>query len=361
MKPRIASLAGVVLLVASPAWAQSVSAAFGEPMIHSGLFIMRPDGKHSGSAVQTGQRVGDDLGGTLYMSACSGIGAASPGRQISAFATDIWQMSGKVLELNDQHASVQIGWKRLRRAGQDENATEQVTTLTLRRGERITIENINAPASGSCDARSVQLDIVFASRQELYGITAEQYAGVSGGGTGRAGAGARGGFVQGTVKESGAGGGGAVSFGMQKTGHPALERLSAELWLVRSTPGRADETLHVTSQVMPIPSSYSFAPLTIQTSNGSFSIKVEGTVEAGLSSDGDRKFHFTARRTTTTLTSNRPARDDKPVVEGSTKTTVGMPGPEEVLSFEMPPLRTADGIALPDRLSIRVRLSSSSK
>ena len=354
MKMRIASLAGMVLIAASSTWAQSVSVTFRDPIVHSGLFIMRPDGKHSGSAVQTGQKVGDDLGGTLYMSPCDGIGAARPGRQISAFATDVWQMSGKVLELNDQLASVQIGWKRLRRAGQDESSAEQVTTLTLKRGERFTIENVNAPASGSCDARSVQLDVVFASRQELSGIRAEQFVDAAGGGTGRAAAGGRGINM--------GGGGGAVSVGTQKTGgHPFLERLNAELWLVRSTPGRADETLHVTSQVMPIPSPFAFAPMTIQTSTGSLSIKVEGTIEAGLTSDGDRKFHFTARRTTTTLTSNRPARDDKPVVEGSTKTTVGMPGPEEVLSFEMPPLRTAEGVTLPDRLSIRVRLSSSSK
>ena len=359
MKLRIVSLAGVVLMAASSAWAQSVAATFGEPMVHSGLFIMRPDGKHSGSAVQTGQKVGDDLGGTLYMTPCSGIGAAGAGRQISVFATDIWQMSGKVLEMNDQQASVQIGWKRLRRGGQEENSAEQVTTLTLKRGERITIESINAPAVGSCDARSAQLDVVFASRQELYGFAPTQSA-ATGGGTGRASAGGATGYVQGTVKESGAGGGGAVSFGMQK-GYPGLERLNAELWLVRSTPGRADETLHVAKQVMPIPSPYAFAPLTIQTSTGSLSVKVEGTIEVGLSSEGERKFHFTAQRTTTTLTSNRPARDDKPVVEGSTKTTVGMPGPEEVLSFEMPPLRTAEGVTLPDRLSIRVRLSSSSK
>lgn len=353
MRQRIAMLSGAVLLVGSAAFAQTYAVRFSEPMIHSGLFNMRPDGTHSSSAVQTAGKVGADLAGTLYMSPCTGIGAASPGRQISAFATDVWQISGKVLEMTDQQASVEVGWRRLRRAGQDEDSAEQTTTLTLKRGERTTLETINAPASGSCDARSVQLDVVFASREELYKVTPAQLAGSKGG---AAAGGGRGGFVQGSVKATGAGGGG--SFGMDKTGNPGLERLTADLWLVRSTPGRADETSHVAAQVMASPSPYVFAPLTIQTSTGTVNVVVSGTVETGLSPEGQRKFHFAAGRTLTAVTTSRPARDTKPVVESSTKVTFGMPGPDEVLSFEMPPLRTADGVTLPDRLSIRVRLSA---
>jgi hypothetical protein len=33
-------------------------------------------------------------------------------------------------------------------------------------------------------------------------------------------------------------------------------------------------------------------------------------------------------------------------MQGSTKTTVALPGPDEVLSFEMPPLRASDGVTL---------------
>jgi hypothetical protein len=62
-------------------------------------------------------------------------------------------------------------------------------------------------------------------------------------------------------------------------------------------------------------------------------------------------------RTVTFAPANRSARDTAPIVEGSTKTTVPMPGPDEVLSFEMPPLRIPGGATVPDRLSIRVRLT----
>ena len=90
-------------------------------------------------------------------------------------------------------------------------------------------------------------------------------------------------------------------------------------------------------------------------------VKVEGTVEAGQSPEGERRFHFTATRSVTSVTSARPTRDGKPIVEGSTKTTVALPGPDEVLSFEMPPLRTPEGVTLSDRLSVRVRLAPPSK
>jgi hypothetical protein len=358
MRMQSAFVVGVVLF-ASTAAAQNAPPRVNEPIVHSGLFIMRPDGKPGGFAVQTGEHAGADLAGTLFVSPCSSIGAARPSRPISAFATDVWQMSGRVLELDDQQVSLQVGWRRVRRDGQDESSPEQHTTLILKRGERNTLETINVAATGSCEARSVSLDVIFASRRELYGFDPVRPGAGGGGGSGSAGG--RSGFVQGTVKESGAGGGGGMSFGMQKLGHPALEKLSADLWLVRSTPGRSDETLHVTSQVMPIPMTYAFTPLTIQTTAGSVSVKVEGTIEAGLSPQGERQFHFTAKRNITSTTSRQPTRDGSAVVEGSTKTTVLMPGPDEVLSFEMPPLRTADGVTLPDRLSIRVRVNAPQK
>jgi len=360
MKLRIALLTFAIAAIHASAGAQVPTPA-NQPIVHSGLFAIRADGKIGGSAVQTGEYVGDDLAGTLYLSPCAGAGASGPGRAVSAFATDVWLMSGKVLELTDQQASVQLGWRRTRRAGQDENPPEQSTTLTLKRGERHTLETISVPAAGSCDARTVQLDVVFGSRNELYGVTDADYAGGSaraGGGRGSAtGAAGRPTPVPGSQPRADAGGA-AISVGSGGGGtHPGLQRLTADLWLVRSTPGAADQTLHVTSSLLPMPAAYAFGPLAIQTASGSVSVKVEGTIEAGLAPDGEQRLHFTASRSLTTVTSSRPARDGKAVIEGSTKTTLKMPRPDEVLSFEMPPLRTADGVTLPDRLSIRVRVT----
>ena len=98
------------------------------------------------------------------------------------------------------------------------------------------------PASGSCAARTVALDVVFASRSELYGISEADYArGSMGGGRGRhseCGGPARhpcGERFRARVKAArrlSSGGGGITRSG--------LGRLTADLWLVRSTPGAAD-------------------------------------------------------------------------------------------------------------------------
>ena len=130
------------------------------------------------------------------------------------------------------------------------------------------------------------------------------------------------------------------------------------MWLVRTVPGRADETLHLTSPVAPTPRRFAFPAVTIQTATGTLTVKVEGTVEAGVTPDGERRFHFAANRTVTFALTSRPGPAAAPIVEGSTKTTVPVPGPEEVIGFEMPPLRVPGGATLPDRLSIRVRLTS---
>ena len=90
------------------------------------------------------------------------------------------------------------------------------------------------------------------------------------------------------------------------------------------------------------------------------SVKVEGTIETGLSPEGEQRLHFTASRSVTTA-------DEQPSVarwqgrhRGQHQDDDAMPGPDEVLSFEMPPLRTADGATLPDRFSIRVRVNAPS-
>ena len=172
MTLRIAVLAGAIAFANSAAWAQPPAFRVNQPIVHSGLFVVRADGRIGASAVQTGEQVGADLGGLLSMSPCSGLGASNLGHPVSAFATDVWLMSGKVLELTDEQASVEIGWRRIRRGGQEESSPEQSVTLTLKRGERNTLESITVPASGLCQARKASLDVVFSSRPELYGISA---------------------------------------------------------------------------------------------------------------------------------------------------------------------------------------------
>src|SRR4051794_15164528 len=110
MTLRTAFLVSMTILGPTSAHAQANRPVMNEPMVHVGLFVLRPDGGTSGSATQTGERVGADLAGTVYMAPCATLGGANPGQPVSASATEVWQLSGKVLELTAEHASVEVGW-----------------------------------------------------------------------------------------------------------------------------------------------------------------------------------------------------------------------------------------------------------
>jgi hypothetical protein len=335
-------LAGAIVCSAPAAWAQ-IATSQETPIVYVGLFSVSQKGGRGHTAL-TAEKAGQDISGMLSISPCGGGSAGTARVPISAFATDVWLLTGKTLEMNDQQTSIQLEWRRLRAGGLDETSAQESTTLTLKRGERRTLETLSFPPSGSCDASTSSLDVVFGTRQEISGSSQSDRAhGSAGGGVGV--------------------GVGAGSH--KKTGNAAPTfttlGLTADLWLVRTRPGRPDETLHVTETVMPIPRPFSFAPMTIESPGGTLNVRVEGTLESGRTADGERRLHFTATRAVAAVTSARPARSSEPVVEGSTKTTIAFPGPDEVLSFELPPLRTTDGATLPDRLSIRLRIASPAK
>src|SRR3954467_6219660 len=120
MSLRATFLVGMTIIGSTSAHAQTTRPVMNEPIVHVGLFVLGPDGGTSGSATQTGERLGADLAGTVYMAPCAFLGGANPGHPVSASATEVWQLSGKVLELTGEHASVQVGWQRVRRGGQED-------------------------------------------------------------------------------------------------------------------------------------------------------------------------------------------------------------------------------------------------
>jgi hypothetical protein len=347
MTLRTASFAAALVVTHSLAWAQShlqtTHPLPDVPTVSVGVFTLTADGRIGAAATQSGDRTGADLAGTVYLAPCGRVGGANPGHAISAFATDVWKLTGTIVEIAPEQATVQLGWQRVRRGGRDEESTPQSVTVTLKRGERSTLETIAVPAAGSCPAREALLDISFMSMKEMLGpkAAAGQTPGPA---TPHPFVSRR---VEGRLSEFG--------YGSREGGVSSV--LRAELWLVLSSPGRADDVRHTTAPVSAIPMGYGFTPIAIQTATGTFTLKVEGTIEAGTAPTGEPQLHFTAKRSTTFAPTQRVARDTAPVVEGSTKTTVALSGPDEVVSFELPPLRTPDGESVPDKLSVRVKLT----
>jgi hypothetical protein len=96
---------------------------------------------------------------------------------------------------------------------------------------------------------------------------------------------------------------------------------------------------------------YAFAPVTIETAEGRMLVQVTGS----FSLTGDQLMFVTGRKVSF-ATSARP-RDTTPDVQGTGKTVNAMPGPDEVLSFELPSVRLPGGRAIPDQFSVRVRIT----
>lgn len=352
MTLRIVVLAGALAIGHTEAWAQQKPLKMSEPIVHFGLYERRQDGRSRGSAGQTAEEQGWYETGSVYVAPCGSLGAADTGRPVAAAATDVWSLSTRVLSLTEDTASAQVTWQPVRRNSRDEGTAPQSTTLTLKRGERVTLEEIHVPANGKCEGRTVSLEVVFASRDELYPSVSPQAAvgGVANVATGNATAGA-------PPRVFGEASGGIANVAVARAGQPRPTSLHADLWLVRSAPGRTDETTHVTSRVMSLPLTFAFAPLSIEAAGGLATVQVEGTVEVGLTPEGEPRFFFSASRRLGFIPANRPARDNAPMNEGSSKTSVPVPGPDQILSFELPPLRLPDGTTLPDRFSVRVRLT----
>jgi hypothetical protein len=355
-----------------------------QPVVHAGLFRVRQDGSLGGFASWTGRVAGEDLSATVYMLPCSTLGAASASWPVSTGATDVWRLSGRVLSVDDAQASVQLSWERLRQSGKDVSSPPQSVSVVLNRGERTTLETVSLQRVGGCGADSVALSLLFASREDIYpnssvgGAFGSSAAGrgsanVAGDKSGRTIIESRGGATGARVGSGrggaggfgGSGASGAVgSGGSSFRNYQALVELvptqpMADLWLVHAVPGAGGRTLHArVAQVYQFPRAFTFAPLTIHTPSGVLTVLVQGTVETTLTREGEPRLSFSAQRSVAFAPVGRAARDTPPVTEGSTKTAVPIPTANEVLSFEMPPLKTPGGATLPDLLSIRLRLSA---
>jgi hypothetical protein len=169
------------------------------------------------------------------------------------------------------------------------------------------------------------------------------------------------GVSQVTIKSGGGGAGDGTSVltPPQTNGRVGGFMRHADLWLVHSSPGKDDEVLQASTIARPGGGDFAFAPVTIQTKTGAVAVRVTGTLELGVDADGQSRFVFGATRRVMFTPSTRAPRDRTVPVDsgGVANTVLAIPGPDEVLSFEMPPIDAAGVPQMPDHFAIRVRLS----
>jgi hypothetical protein len=330
--------------------------------VQVGLFAYRADGSNGASAT-TGGVVGP-FEGNVYATPSCGLGAGS--KEPPSSASSVWRLTGQVIEIGPDGAVVQVDWQRLKQNGAAAAGPVGSQRLTLQKGTPVTLDAVAGDAADSCDVVRVALEARLAPR------LAFGRGGGFGGGAGHGGAGA-GASSGGGVSSSGAGSGrgvggsgrgigsgaGAGNTGRNNDGNAVFD---VELWLVREPQGGSQgrETQVVRTQVRASGDGgrFAFPAMAIPTSRGDLSVRVSGSFVVTTVLDGTRQLMFSTTRAVAFTPSGTPARDRGPETTGTSATTSPMPGPTEVLSFEMPPVEIPNGgPALRDRLSVRVRFT----
>jgi hypothetical protein len=328
-----------------------------DPIVQVGLYGYRADGSIGSSAHDTAP----DLSSIVYVNGQRCLMGAG-NRPAPPDATDVWQFKGKVISTTPEQAVVQLDWRRTVANGLRIDGNESSQQLNLRVGESLQLDQAGMESKPGCPTVAVGFEARYAPR--FWGIP----AGGSAGGGGRvaassgsgpvtynAGKVARGGGFGTSVAISQAGGGGSAVSAATGSG-----LFDVNLWLVRAVPGRPDEVTHSLLRMNEAGASFAFPPVAIATSGGTTMVQVTGSFAVTHADNGEQQLVFSTNRritnrrdTTTTVGQPRDRGDD---VQGTGRTTNPMPGPDEVLSFEMPPIRW-NGHEAPDQFSVRVKIA----
>ena len=337
------------------------------PMVAVGIYSSLDNGTPLSAAFTTGQKAADSLASLVYGTACSTLGAGLKTPPVGT--THAWRLAGRVLSITTEQAVIQLEWQRVLSDGQAVTGPGQSVELTLAVGDRVTLDSVNWPAAENCRPTVVELAARFVPRSayrfSMGGAATAAGAAVAGGRSG--GGGQAGGGGQGRARatrshssrpESGAGDGGGVAGGGVDAARIGTSTCDVDLWLVHGAPNHADEVLHETIRATPAGAAFAFAPIRIATPQGALTVRVRGSVAIAPAATAGRQFVFAADRQVAFAPSNRPGRDQAPEAEGGTRITSPLPGPDDVVSYEMPPLRLlSGGPSVADRFAIRVRVT----
>lgn len=364
----------VVLLVGQITTAPPTSA----PVLQVGVFSYGPDGKEQAAAYATSL----DTDSLQYVAGCE-IGGGN--RPVPDRATDAWRVSGKVETLTAEEAVVRIDWQRLRAARAGTTSPGGSVRLTLHPGDRVPLDSANPDATAACGARTIGFEARFGPRPGFMvgpggsltsspAVTIMRNGGSGGGAGGGAGSGSGGGAETGaragggragSASGSGAGAGSgafADAILIQKpdgSGNASARTYTAELFLVRTDkahPEKPDFNLQglILQNVRQV-ANFAFSPFTIDTPAGPVNVQITGMVRV-ITEGAEPSLSFTTARSVR-YSSNSPTRDASSASTGSSTTTNPMPGPDDVVSFELPPIRLPNSSAtLPDQYSVRVRI-----
>ena len=347
-----------MMFIAGPLPAAARQTADETPIVQIGLYGYRADGTPSSSAYETEPSLASlvhlNVSGPEQCSMGAGNRSSPP-----ALATDAWRFSGKVVSRTTDQVVIQLDWQRVLADGTPAASPGGSQQLTLRNGDRVLLDSVT-PANTRCWT-SVGFEARFmpspfdAMMAKL--AMARSQKGARGGGVGVSGGAASVSGSERTSQEpSGGGGGGRWLHGTAAGGHrwlPVGVNFDVELWLVRSVTGKQDEVWHQTLRTGRDETAFAFSPIAAETARGPVVMQVTGSVAVN-----GQELQFETKRRATYPSAGSTTRDGAQEVQGGSRTTIPLPGPEEVVSFQLPPLPArSDRPAVADQLSVRLRIT----
>jgi hypothetical protein len=355
--------ASIAIGSAVPAGAQSPVAD--EPIVQVGLYSYRADGTGQGFAYDTEpadpQVQPRSFGSVVYVSGsfCQ-IGAGKD--PAPAQAADAWRFAGRVVSKTAEEAVVQLDWQRILENGRPTSTPGGSVQLTLKPGDQVLLDSLLPRTQTSCSTAEVRFEARYRSRfSDVPNRRDVIVNGSRAGGGGRSsgtggGIGAAGsGTTAVRISPGSASGGGRGTSGAARIA-PGARMVNVNLWLVHSAPGREDEVQHQELQATHEGAAFAFRPVAVTGEGGAASVQVTGSFAVNTNpQSGDQQLVFiTSRRVTRGGDQPRDAAD----VAGTSRIVKTMPGPDDVLSFEMPPIRAANGRPAPrDQFAVRLRIA----
>jgi hypothetical protein len=306
--------------------------------VQVGLFSHRFDGSFAGAAFDDGP----DLDSTVSSNQCM-VGAGNGDRQVPS-ATDIWRFTGKVVSADRERAVVQLNWRRTLAQGKKTAGNEASVQLTLRNGESVTLDQ----AGPSCPSMNITFEARYGERPfggvRTSGVTAP----ISG-------------IVRGSISSSRVNADSisltdAVTGSNQDKAVPSTRVFNIDLWIVHAIPGQVDQVTHSQLRINENGGQLSLAPLRVNTAAGVSTVQITGSLLVIVANGSDERLIFRTTRRVTPPTPGTAAPDPSRDIVGSSMVINRLPGPDDVLSFEMPPIQVGNE-TLPDRFSIRVKVT----
>jgi hypothetical protein len=364
------------------------------PRLHIGIVTTRPDDSANASAFAGGE---DQFNRFVSVQRC-GLTASSS--EPEATPRVGWHVTARVLQRNDDGVAAEIQWQRQwtdgRRVTDGQKGSMQVT---MRAGERLTLDRSTLEPNESCEASEVRLEATvtrgsfgatwatagagFGGRGGGRGgrgvavmgagASATAGAGASAGGVGagasaggsatatsqtgvgRGGRGAGGGgrgTAQGTTSARPTTGAGMGGGGRGGTGIGLTPRVTApfdiEIWLVHKPTGAAERVQRVAMQGVPGGAAFEFPGVSV----GTTTAEIAGRLTVADLPAGGRELRLVFDR--------RLVYGNGGSARSTGSRNLAMPGPEEVVEFELPEGTPAQAAAMEGHaLSLRVRIKPS--